>query len=138
MTGSRGCRKGKAFTLVEILLVIVMIGILSGVLVSKLSGRSQEARIARAQSDITGTLSLALDMFEQDVGRYPSADEGLAVLVQDPGVPGWKGPYLKGGLKPDPWGTPYQYQLDADNPTIYILQSAGPDRQLGTQDDISQ
>jgi general secretion pathway protein G len=138
MKGSRDLRERRGFTLVEILLVIVMIGILSGVLVSKLSGRSQEARIARAQSDITGTLSLALDMFEQDVGRYPSADEGLGALVLNPGSPGWKGPYLKGGLKPDPWGTPYQYQLDPDNPSIYILKSAGPDRQFDTQDDISQ
>ena len=126
------------FTLIEILLVIVMIGILSSVLVSRLSGRSQEARITRAQADIAGPLNLSLDMFEQDVGRYPTNAEGLMSLVQNPGLTGWKGPYLKGGLKPDPWGQPYLYRLDESNPTMYYVASAGPDQQFGTEDDITQ
>lgn len=127
-----------AFTLVEVLLVIVIIGVLAGMLVVRLSGRSQEARVARAQADIRGQLSLALDLFEQDVGRYPAADEGLAVLIQNPGSPDWKGPYLKGGLKPDPWGAPYYYAKDPDDPGRYTLLSAGPDGQAGTSDDISE
>ena len=80
-----------AFTLVEVLLVVVIIGVLAGILVPRLSGHSTEARISRARADIQGTLSLTLDLFEQDVGRYPTADEGLSVLVEDPGIPGWKG-----------------------------------------------
>jgi general secretion pathway protein G len=122
--------------LLELLLVIVIIGILAGAIVTSLSGRSQEARIARAQADIRANLSLALDIFEQDVGRYPGDDEGLDALVRNPGIPGWRDPYLKGGLKPDPWGTAYDYSMDTDSPNHYILRSAGPDRQLGTDDDI--
>lgn len=128
----------KAFTLVEVLLVIVIIGVLAGMLVARLSGRSQEARITRAQADIRGTLSLALDLFEQDVGRYPTTEEGLEALVVDPGLPGWKRPYLKGGLKSDPWKNAYVYRNDSDDPTQYELLSAGPDGQMGTEDDITQ
>jgi len=135
---NRGCPR--AFTLVELLLVIVIIGVLAGTLVVSLSGRSQEARIARAKGDISGHLSIALDLFEQDVGRYPTTEEGLQVLVVNPGLPGWKGPYLKGGLKADPWGTPYQYELveGEEGKSMYKVSSAGPDRQLGTEDDISE
>jgi len=131
-----GCLPG--FTLIEVLLVIVIIGVLAGVLVTRLSGRSEEARITRARSDINMALSLALDLFEQDVGRYPTADEGLQALVEDPGVPGWKGSYLKGGLKDDPWGNPYSYSLPADEGGQYRITSAGPDGQAGTGDDITE
>ena len=91
----------RGFTLIEMLLVIVIIGILAGVLIPGLAGRSQEARIARAKSDLN-TISLALDMFEQDIGSYPTSDQGLTALATAPNVAGWKGPYLKTGLKPDP------------------------------------
>jgi len=129
-------RRPRAFTLVEILLVIVIIGVLAGMLVTRLSGRTREARLARARADISGQLSLALDLFEQDVGRYPTTEEGLSALVTDPGAPGWKGPYLKTGLKLDPWDTPYVYAGDTSETGLYSLSSAGPDRQIGTEDDI--
>jgi len=124
------------FTLIEMLLVIVIIGVLAGMVVTSLSGRSKEARITRARADIRGNLSRALDLFEQDVGRYPTSDEGLNALVTDPGITGWKGPYLKGGLMNDPWGKAYNYNLDSENSNIYILSSAGPDGQAGNDDDI--
>ena len=130
-------RKKRGFTLIEMLLVIVIIGVLAGSLVISLSGRSQEARVTRARSDISGTLSLALDLFEADMGRYPTEEEGLLVLMDDPDVPGWKGPYLKGGLKPDPWGNPYQYKQNEDYPNQYVLTSSGPDGQFGTEDDVT-
>ena len=57
--------------------------------------------------------------------------------MENPGTEGWRGPYLKGGLKPDPWDIPYAYSLDADDPSQYMLSSAGPDRQFGTEDDIT-
>ena len=126
-----------AFTLIEMLLVIVIIGILAGAVVVSLSGRSQEARITRAKSDIGGSLSLALDLFEGDVGRYPTNDEGLDALVSDPGIPNWRGPYLKGGLKADPWGVAYAYARSTEYPEQYVLSSAGPDAQLNTGDDIA-
>jgi len=126
----------RAFTLVEVLLVIVIIGVLAGTLVTRLSGRTQDARLARTQADISG-LSLALDLFEQDVGRYPTTEEGLYALMANPGESGWKGPYLKTGLKPDPWETPYVYAGDTPEVGFYALSSAGPDRQVGTEDDVS-
>lgn len=129
-------RHPSAFTLIEMMLVIVIIGVLAGMAVVSLSGRSKEARVTRAQADISGNLRLALDLFEQDTGRYPSADEGLEVLVEDPGLQGWRGPYLQGVVKPDPWGHEYIYQADPDHPGQYLLSSAGPDGQVGNEDDV--
>lgn len=126
----------RAFTLVEMLLVIVIIGILAGALVASLGGRSQDARVARAKSDISSGIPLALDLFEQDIGRYPTSEEGLKVLVESPNVSGWKGPYLKTGLKPDPWDKPYIYSVNPDDPRHYKLSSAGPDNRPGTEDDV--
>lgn len=123
----------QGFTLIEILLVVVIIGILAGVTATRLAGRTEDARIARAKSDIS-SLSLALDLFEQDIGRYPTTDEGLAALVVDPGIPGWRQSYLRGELKNDPWDMPYIYASNEQG--LYSLSSAGPDRQEGTDDDI--
>lgn len=131
-------RQARAFTLIEMLLVVVIIGVLAGAVAIGLSGRSQEARYTRATADIAGTLSLAIDLFEQDVGRYPTSDEGLAVLAENnDGIAGWRGPYVKGGLKPDPWGKSYQYSYDATH-NRYTLASAGPDGQAGNEDDITE
>ncbi len=129
-------RRNKGFTLIEVLLVIVVIGILAGMVVTRLSGRTEEARMTRAKADISGQLSLALDLFEQDTGRYPSSEDGLNALLEDTGLVGWRGPYLKSGLKPDPWGTAYTYSFEPGGFGSYTLTSAGPDRQLGTDDDI--
>ncbi|MGE5608219.1 MAG: type II secretion system major pseudopilin GspG [Bacillota bacterium] len=126
----------RGFTLIEMLLVIVIIGVLAGAIVVGLSGRSEEARITRAKADLSGSLSLALDLFDQDVGRYPTADEGLKALVEDTGIAGWKGPYLKGGLRADPWGHEYHYELDPQHARQYLLRSAGPDGQLNSEDDV--
>ena len=126
----------RGFTLIEILLVIVIIGVLSGMVITQLSGRSHEAKITRANADMKGQLSLALDLFEQDTGRYPTAEEGLAALVVNPGVSGWKGPYLRAGLYKDPWENDYRYSLDPNDPRQYRLVSSGPDGQSGSNDDL--
>lgn len=131
----------RAFTLIEMLLVVTIIGVLAGVIATSLSGRSEEARVARARADITGSISLALDLFERDTGRYPTTDEGLAALVTNPGIDGWKGPYLKNGLKPDPWGRAYVYALSSATSETevaqYQLSSMGKDGQQGTEDDVT-
>jgi general secretion pathway protein G len=131
---SSRCRRG--FTLIEMLLVIVIIGVLAGMMVVGLSGRGQEARVTRAKADLTGALSMALDLFDQDVGRYPTADEGLKVLVDGGNITGWKGPYLKTGLKKDPWGHDYIYTIDTEHADRYQLSCAGPDGAPNTEDDI--
>ena len=128
-------RDRRGFTLTEMVLVIVIIGILAGSVVVGLVGRSKQAHITRANADLQGALGLALDLFEQDMGRYPTAAEGLAALTTNLGG-NWGGPYLKGGLKPDPWGNAYAYQRDPDDENHYVVKSAGPDGAFGSDDDI--
>lgn len=105
-------------------------------MVAGLAGRGTEARIARARAELNGSLSLALDLFEQEIGRYPTPEEGLRVLLDGGDIEGWNGPYLKSELKPDPWGREYIYGANPQHPNRYVLYSCGPDGQPGTEDDI--
>ena len=125
----------KGFTLIEILLVVIIIGILVSLAAPRLAGRSEEARKQAANSDINGGIALALDLYELDNGGYPSK---LEDLVTKPGNAGnWKGPYLKKGLPNDPWGSPYVYRTPGShNSDSYDLYSVGKDKQEGTEDDI--
>jgi general secretion pathway protein G len=124
------------FTLIEILLVVIIIGILAGLVVPNLVGRGEETRIKGAEADINGGISAALDLYELDTGSYP---EKIDDLVIDPGsTKGWRGPYVKKGLPKDPWGNPYTYKKPgSNNASSYDLSSAGPDGQHGTEDDVT-
>jgi general secretion pathway protein G len=130
-------RAARGFTLVELLLVLVILAVLAAVVVPKFTKRSEQARIAAATTDIS-SLGVALDSFEVDVGRYPSSDEGLKALVEQPSnAKDWKGPYLKRAVVNDPWGHPYIYRAPGShNPSGYDLYSYGPDGQEGGGDDI--
>jgi general secretion pathway protein G len=129
-------RTDSGFTLIEILLVVVIIGILAGLVVPNLVGRGEEARIKAAEADIYGGLSAALDLYELDTGSYP---EKLEDLVVEPGSSkNWRGPYIKKGLPQDPWGNRYLYKKPGqNNSSSYDLSSAGPDGQENTADDIT-
>lgn len=138
--GSRRIRVG-GFTLIELLLVITIISVLAAVIVPRFFGRSQEARIVAAKQTIVGTFGIALDLFEQDTGRYPNTDEGLQALIVNPQTRSWLGPYLKSASVPlDPWGNPYKYtwpsQLTASE-TLYDIVSPGPDGVYGSEDDVT-
>ena len=124
-----------AFTLIELLLVLVILAVLAAVVVPKFTHRSEEAKIAAAKADIAG-LGLALDAYEIDNGRFPSSDEGLAALVQAPGsAQSWKGPYIKQAVEKDPWGNPYVYRAPGQhNAAGYDLYSFGPDGREGNDD----
>lgn len=136
---SMGRRQGsQAFTLIELLLVLVILGILAAIVVPKFSGRTEQARIAAAQSQIA-TFNTALDAFEVDNGYYPKGKDGLADLVQQPrDAKNWKGPYLKSDIPNDPWDRPYIYECPGrQNTTSYDLMSLGPDGRENTEDDIT-
>ena len=130
-----GLLSKRGFTLIEILLVVIIIGILVSLVAPRLAGRSEEARKQAAKADIEGGISLALDLYEVDNGHYPTK---LDDLVQKPGdAANWRGPYLKKGIPKDPWGSPYVYKIPGShNSSSYDLYSIGRDKQEGTADDI--
>ena len=128
-------RRPQAFTLIELLLVLVILGVLALVVVPKFAGRSEEARKTAARTDIS-MLEGQIDIFEQDCGRFPSNEEALGALVtQPPNAPKWKGPYIKRGVPKDPWGNDYVYRYPGThNPNSYDLYSTGPDGREGNDD----
>jgi len=129
----------RAFTLIEILIVVVIIGLLAALVAPRLVGKLAESKekIARQQIEM---ISTALDLFRTDVGRYPTTQEGLEALIKrPPSVPPerWRGPYLKHGKLPkDPWGNPYHYfgpdsDLVKQKGADYIIISYGADGKPG-------
>jgi len=134
-TTGRGRRQG-AFTLVEMLLVITIIGILAALVVPKMMGRSEQARLAAARADLA-SIKMQLDAFEVDNGVYPKGKNGLMDLIQPPrDARSWHGPYLE-SIPQDPWGNPYIYEFPGKhNPSGFDLYSAGPDGKPGNDDDI--
>ena len=125
----------KAFTLVELLLVVIIISVLAAMVVPRLTGRSEEARVSVARADIETNIATALKIYELDNGIFPNTGEGLEALIQAPGsAKRWKGPYLE--KKPlDPWGNPYQYKSPGSQRSDYDLYSLGRDG-IESDDDV--
>lgn len=132
----------KAFTLLEILVALAIIGLLAGLAISnsdRIFGQSQEA-VARIF--VRDSLKTSLVRYKIDVGDYPSTAEGLAPLTAAPAnkADRWRGPYVDtpgGRIPADPWGEPYRYRFPGTrNPGGYDLYSLGPDKAEGTSDDI--
>jgi general secretion pathway protein G len=122
--------KYRGFTLLELLVVMVIIGLLAGFVGPRFFAQigKSEVKTARAQIDALGK---ALDQYRLDIGRYPGTQEGLAALVQRPeGNVKWAGPYLSKSVPLDPWGTPYSYKSPGEHGD-YDLLSLGKDRQPG-------
>lgn len=128
-------RSRRAFTLLEIIVVIIVLALLAGLVAPQIFGRVGEARgtTARTQIELLGT---ALDNYRLDNGSYPTTEQGLAALHEKPTrvpVPTqWKGPYLRKAVPNDPWGRPYIYRFPGErNPSSFELSSLGKDGQPG-------
>ncbi|MES2260828.1 MAG: type II secretion system major pseudopilin GspG [Pseudomonadota bacterium] len=131
VSGNKAARRATGFTLLELLVVIVIIGLLAAYVGPKYFSQlgKSEVTIAKAQIE---AFEKSLDTYRLDVGRYPSAEEGLAALLTAPASAGakWNGPYLKKGVPPDPWGHPYQYRSPGTKAEFEIV-SLGRDGQPG-------
>ncbi len=129
----------RGFTLIELLLVLVILGVLAAIVVPKFSGRTEQARLTAAKTQIA-TFGTALDAYEVDVGSYPKGRNGLMDLIEQPrDAQAWKGPYMKGSEIPlDPWGNAYTYECPGkQNQNGYDIASSGPDGREGGDDDIT-
>lgn len=130
-----------AFTMIEIMLVVIIIGILAAMVIPNIAGRGEQARAAAARADIEANIASALDLYELDNGQYPATEQGLDALIQKPSaapVPlHWNGPYLKKKKIPlDPWGREYGYRCPGTHdPEGFDLFSFGPDG-VESADDI--
>lgn len=126
-------KRQSAFTLIEIMVVVVILGILAAIVVPQIMSRPDEARIVKAKQDILAIES-ALDLYKLDNGAYPSTDQGLEALVTKPSIEpipsSWRN-YLK-QLPKDPWGRPYQYLNPGEHGAIDIFTNGADGLSSGT------
>ncbi len=127
--------QNSAFTLVEMLLVLVILATLAAIVYPKLAGRTQQAQLTAAKSQIA-SISLALNAYEVDNGYYPKS---LDALINQPAdANNWHGPYLEKAVPLDPWNNNYLYEYPGKHTQNgFDLMSAGPDGRTGTDDDIN-
>lgn len=126
-------QKTAAFTLVELMIVVVILGILAATIIPNLVGTAHDAKIGAAKADIA-ELESALERFYVHMDRYPTMEEGLKVLVEPPtgeDAKNWRGPYIK-ELRDDPWGNPIQYRYPGTHhPDSFDIWSRGEGGQDG-------
>lgn len=126
--------RNAGFTLLELLVVLVILGLLAGYVAPKYFAQVGKSEVKVAQAQI-GALEKALDQYRIDTGRYPSNEQGLAALNAKPADEAkWDGPYLKKTVPNDPWGKPYQYKMPGEHSEVDIY-SFGRDGAAGGSDD---
>lgn len=124
----------RGFTLIEMLVVLVIIGLLAGLVGPRLFSKVDSSKVQAAEAQVK-MLKGAVEMFRLDVGRAPTEAEGLGVLSTAPADEGvrarWRGPYLDEALPVDPWGNPYQYVPPPSSNQPFALYSLGADGKRG-------
>ncbi|MBX3110689.1 MAG: type II secretion system major pseudopilin GspG [Fimbriimonadaceae bacterium] len=122
----------KAFTLIELLVVITILAVLAAMILPRLIGRAEDAKVAKALADLS-ELNKELQTFRLDNGRFPTTDEGLNALWEQPAdLTGWKGPYSQKPVTNDPWGNAYHYEWPGSGgDDSFVLLSYGSDGQTG-------
>lgn len=128
-TNRRHIINTQGFTLVELIVVMVILGMLAALVAPKFFGKIGKGKQSAVKTQIE-LLGQALDTFRLDTGRYPTTGEGLGALLTDPGVNNWDGPYLKKAVPNDPWSRPYHYESPG-NHGDYDLYSYGADGSPG-------
>jgi len=128
-------RRRSGFTLLELVVVIIVLGLLAMIVAPQVISRVSDARTTTAKTQIE-LLSVALDGYRLDNGSYPTTDQGLAALREKPSrapVPSnWRGPYLRKDVPMDPWGRPYIYRVPGvRNPAGFDLETFGRDGKSG-------
>lgn len=122
------------FTLIELVVVIIVLGLLAGLVAPQIFGRVSEARDVAAKAQMA-TLGAALDNYRLDNGMYPSTAQGLKALRENPGAtaaPAWRGPYLRKDVPRDPWGNAWVYASPGSrNPNGFDLMTYGRDGKVG-------
>lgn len=122
------------FTLLEMIVVLVIIGLIMGLVGPRLFSQADKAKVQTAETQVK-MLRGALDTMRLDISRYPTQEEGLGILMNRPGdsktAARWQGPYLEDGVPDDPWGNPYQYSPQASGLHAFSLYSLGADGKSG-------
>lgn len=138
MRNSRSCgrtRQGAGFTLLELLVVILIIGLLTSIVAPRFLGQVSRSEVTTARAQIEA-LEKALQAYRIDTGHFPTTSQGLRALVAQPGDESrWRGPYLQDDVPADPWGSAYQYRTPGANGRDYELRSFGRDRAPGGEGD---
>ncbi|MEJ2033124.1 MAG: type II secretion system major pseudopilin GspG [Deltaproteobacteria bacterium] len=123
-------QRERGFSLIELMIVIVILGLLASIVAPRLMGKLEKAENQTAKTQVEMMMT-ALDAYRLDMGHYPTSQEGgLEALVQNPGSDLWAGPYLKKGVPLDPWHNPYQYRNPGEHGDVDVF-SYGADNQPG-------
>jgi len=125
--GLRLIKNSSGFSLIELLVVIIILGLLAGLVGPRLFSRVGQSKTAAARAQIE-LFSASLDQYRLDVGSYPASAAGIEALVRNPNAPNWNGPYLKKNTVPaDPWGKPYLYKCCPGDHGDFDIWSLGAD-----------
>lgn len=124
--------RSAGYSLMEVLIAVAIIAVLATLIAPRLFGQLDQSRETAARTQIR-MIETSLDTFRLDMGRYPTREEGLSVLVTPSAdmVGNWNGPYVDGGMPNDPWGVPYRYAASDDPSMRGIVYSLGADGERG-------